>query len=96
MSVNIELQPIEQPIESQSTTNKRNSKYDNDEEHHNAIKAQKRSWYWKNSDKQKLKSLKSYYQKQLQRQDLKENLRTKYESKLNELNEKLGLINNLI
>ena len=71
---------------------KRQSKYNNEEERHNAIKAQKRSWYHLNADKQKLKSLKTYYQKQLQRQDLKENLRNKYESKLNEIEEKLKSI----
>ena len=89
---------IAQPenIESQSLECKRVSKYSSDDERHNAIKSQKRSWYYKNRDLQKLKSLKSYYLNQLKKDDLKENLRTKYESKLNKINEKLGLINNLI
>ena len=65
-------------------------KYNNDDERHEAIKSQKRNWYHLNSDKQKLKSLKSYYVKQLAKTDLNESTRTKYESKLNEINNKLN------
>ena len=89
-------EPINEPVnesinESQPTT-KSGYKYNNDEEKHEAIKGQKRQWYHNNSDKQRLKSLLYYYRKQLQKQDLKEPVKTKYESKLNEINEKLNSI----
>lgn len=71
---------------------KRQSKYSSDEDRHEAIKHQKVMWYRRNRDKQKLKSLKSYYQKQLQKQDLKEEIKLRYEKKLNEINIKLDLI----
>jgi len=71
---------------------KRQSKYSSEEERHEAIKHQKRQWYYINSDKQKLKSLKTYYQKQLQKQDLKEEIKLKCEKKLNEIEEKLKSI----
>lgn len=66
------------------------SKYNNDDEKHEAIKAQKREWYWKHSNKQKLKSLKQYYQKQLAKSDLKEETKSKYVNKLNSINEELN------
>ena len=69
---------------------KRTYKYSTDEERHNAVKAQKRSWYHLNSQQQKLKSLKSYYVKQLKKTDLKPEIKTKYENKLNEINLKLN------
>ena len=81
MSENIE--------EKTSTTIKRTSKYSTEEERHEAIKSQKRNWYYLNKDKQKLKSLKTYYQKQLQKQELKPDIRSKYETKLNEIETKL-------
>ena len=66
------------------------SKYNSENERHNAIKAQKRMWYHANADLQKLKSLKSYYVNQLKKNDLKEEIKTKYESKLNEINNQLN------
>ena len=69
----------------------RTTKYNSDDDRHEAIKAQKRCWYSRNSDKQKLKSLKSYYVKQLNKQDLKPEIKSKYENKLNEINEKLKI-----
>lgn len=66
------------------------SKYATDEERHEAIKAQKRDWYKNNSNIQKLKSLKSYYVNQLKKDDLKPEIKTKYESKLNEIEEQLN------
>lgn len=69
---------------------KRIYKYSSDEERHNAVKAQKRNWYHLNSEKQKLKSLKTYYIKQLKKTDLKPEIKTKYENKLNEINLKLN------
>lgn len=92
MSNNIESQPInEEETHSQSTIN-HYSKYNSDVDRHEAIKGQKRQWYRNNCDKQKLKSLKYYYQKQLKKIDLNEATKSKYESKLNELNQKLNLI----
>ena len=66
------------------------SKYENETERHEAVKRQKREWYKNNSDIQKLKSLKSYYVKQLKKTDLKEEMKTKYECKLNEIEEQLN------
>ena len=68
---------------------KRTHKYDNEQDRHEASKAAKRNWYWKNKDKQKLKSLKAYYIKQLTKTNLKEETKTKYENKLNDINSKL-------
>ena len=65
------------------------SKYNNDNERHEAIKSQKRNWYHIHSEQQKLKSLKSYYINQLKKEDLKPETKTKYESKLNEIETKL-------
>ena len=55
MTDNIETQPINE-IESSPKEHK-SYKYNNEEEKHEAIKSQKRNWYYANSDKQKLKSL---------------------------------------
>ena len=75
---------------------KRIYKYNTDEERHNASKASKRQWYWNNREQQKLKSLKAYYIKQLAKSDLKEELKNKYEAKLNEINQKLNINETLI
>ena len=66
---------------------KRIHKYSSDQERHEASKASKRLWYHKNKETQKLKSLRNYYIKQLKKDDLKEEIRTKYETKLNEINQ---------
>lgn len=75
----------------QSTNNqvlvKRIYKYNTEEERHEASKASKREWYHRNKEQQKLKSLRNYYIKQLKKDDLKEELRSKYETKLNEINQ---------
>ena len=75
---------------------KRVYKYDSEEERHEASKTNKRQWYYKNKDQQKLKSLKYYYQNQLKKTDLKEETKKKYESKINEINNKLSLSDTLI
>ena len=90
-NTNTNEQTNEQTID-KITEIKRISKYINEEARHEAIKAQKRSWYKRNSDKQKLKSLRSYYENQLKKDDLKEEVKNKYEAKLNDINEKLYLI----
>ena len=100
MSENIETSTIEEANEINETNEineeinnseltKRISKYSTNEERHEAIKAQKRFWYHQNKDKQKLKSLKAYYQNQLKKPDLKPEIKAKYETKLNEINERL-------
>ena len=69
-STNDEITNEEQTNDETTTeqpTPKRISKYNNETERHNAIKAQKRQWYHLNKDKQKLKSLKAYYQNQLKK-----------------------------
>ena len=68
---------------------KRIYKYETDEQRHEASKTNKRNWYHRNSDVQKLKSLKAYYIKQLQKTDLKEEVKAKYESKLKAIEDKL-------
>ena len=68
---------------------KRIYKYETDEQRHEASKASKRHWYHINRDVQKLKSLKAYYIKQLQKTDLKEEVKAKYESKLKAIEDKL-------
>ena len=87
MTDNIEPQPIEK---------KRIHKYSNDEDRRDASRANKRNWYHRNKEQQKLKSLKQYYQNQLKKDDLRDDVRSKYECKLNEINEKLLLKSNLI
>ena len=79
-----------------STEHKRIYKYDNEHDRHEASKASKRLWYYNNREQQKLKSLKQYYIKQLAKTDLKEEVRIKYEAKLNEINQQLGINNPLI
>ena len=69
---------------------KRIYKYETDEQRHEASKTNKRKWYYLNKNQQKLKSLKYYYQNQLKKSDLKEELKKKYESKINEIDEKLN------
>ena len=73
----------------EQTQVKRTHKYDNEQDRHEASKAAKRLWYHKNRDKQKLKSLKQYYIKQLTKTNLKEEVKNKYENKLNDINSKL-------
>ena len=70
---------------------KRTHKYNNDVDRHEASKANKRKWYYHNQEQQKLKSLKQYYINQLKKEDLKDDIKSKYENKLNKINEKLGL-----
>ena len=53
----------------------------------------KSNYYLKNSEEQKLKSLRRYYVKQLDNPNLDVNKKDKYESKLAELNEKLESFN---
>ena len=83
-------------LESATPIEKRTHKYNNDNERYEASKANKRKWYYNNKEQQKLKSLKQYYVNQLKKEDLKEDIKTKYENKLNTINEKLVLSNNLI
>lgn len=78
MTDNNDVQPV-----------KRVYKYNTDEERHEASKKNKRNWYYRNKEQQKLKSLKAYYIKQLSQQNLEEKTKTKYENKLNEINVKL-------
>ena len=78
------------------STKKRVHKYETEEERHEASKNNKRQWYYRNKEQQKLKSLKAYYIKQLQNQDLKEKTKNKYESKLNSINKQLEVEDSLI
>ena len=55
-----------------------------------SIKLSKRQYYHRNSDIQKLKSLRVYYVKQLQKDSLDADVKEKYESKLSELNSKIA------
>ena len=64
-------------------------KYPTEEERYAANKASKRQWYYKNKDKQKLKSLRQYYTNQLKKAELREDIKQKYEQRLNEINEAL-------
>ncbi len=82
-----EAEPIQEPIDESKP--KRIYKYSSDEERHNAIKRQKLDYYYRNKEIQKLKSLKSYYTKQLMKTDLKEDIKNKYQNKLDEINEQL-------
>ena len=52
----------------------------------------KQTYYLKNSEEQKLKSLRRYYIKQLENSNLEANKKTKYETKLQELNDKIDSI----
>ena len=52
----------------------------------------KQTYYLKNSEEQKLKSLRRYYVKQLENSNLEANKKTKYETKLQELNDKIDSI----
>ena len=51
------------------------------------------TYYLKNSEEQKLKSLRRYYVNQLKNTELSNDRKTKYETKLAELNEKLESFN---
>ncbi|MBR3617509.1 MAG: hypothetical protein IKN46_02405, partial [Acholeplasmatales bacterium] len=52
----------------------------------------KQTYYLKNIEEQKLKSLRRYYVKQLENPNLETNRKTKYETKLQELNDKIDSI----
>ena len=73
----------------EKTENIRNSKFANDEERRKAILASKRNYYKRNSELYKLKSLLTYYVKQLEKEDLNEKKRENYQNKLNEIETKL-------
>ena len=68
----------------------RKSKFNNDEERRQAILKSKRDYYHKNSEIYKLKSLKTYYVKQLEKTDLDEKKRENYQNKFDEINEKIN------
>ena len=58
-----------------------------------SIKLSKRNYYHRNADIQKLKALRTYYLKRLQNDELDVTTKEKYESKLAELNSKIGELN---
>ena len=73
----------------EKTENIRHSKFENDEERRKAILASKRNYYKRNSELYKLKSLLTYYVKQLEKEDLAENKRENYQKKYDEIEAKL-------
>ena len=67
----------------------RHSKFENDDERRKAILASKRNYYKRNDELYKLKSLRTYYVKQLEKTDLTETKRKTYQERLNEIETKL-------
>ena len=77
-------------ISAQAPKRTRKSKFNNDEERHQSILASKRRYYQRNIEMSKLSSLKCYYVKKLKRDDLNEDVKNRYQQKLNEINLKLN------
>ena len=67
----------------------RHSKFENDDERRKSILASKRNYYKRNDELYKLKSLRTYYVKQLDKTDLPEKKRETYQERLNEIETKL-------
>ena len=68
----------------------RKSKFNNEEERHQSILESKRRYYHRNTEISKLTSLRCYYVKRLRQADLKNDVRERYQRKLEEINARLN------
>jgi len=68
----------------------RKSKFNNEEERHQSILESKRRYYQRNAETSKLSSLRCYYVKRLSHDNLKNDVRERYQRKLDEINSKLN------
>ena len=83
-----EIKDIPPSIEETPKTKK--NRYTNEEERHDAILNAKRDYYHRSNDLFKLKSRKRYYIIRLGLNNLSDELKTKYESKIHEIDEAIN------
>ena len=74
----------------EETPKPKKNRYTNEEERHDAILKAKRDYYHRNNDLFKLKSRKRYYNIRLGLNTLSDESRTKYESKIHEIDEAIA------